>query len=261
MMMSCSSPKKVAYFQDINDAVLTQYVTPVQIKVEPGDKLSIIVKSKDKTLSDLFNLTAVSSHLGQRTGSGDGIISRNYISESEGVSDYTVTPEGTIDFPVLGTLKIAGMTRSELAGFIKGELMGRNLVSDPPVVTVEFLSAGFSVMGEVNRPGKYSINLDEINILDALSMAGDLTIQGQRENVTVVRREADGIHTYRLDLTNLGQMVNSPAYYLKQGDVVYVEPNNVRKRQTTVNGNNVLSTSFWVSVASLLTSIAVLIFK
>lgn len=261
MLTSCSSPKKVAYFQDINDVVLTRYVDPVQIKVEPGDKLSIIIKTKDKALSDLFNLTVVSSHLGQRTGSNNGITSRTYMTENEGVSDYTVTPEGTIDFPVLGTLKIAGMTRSELSGFIKGELMGRKLVSDPPVVTVEFLSAGFSVMGEVNRPGKYNINLDEINILDALSMAGDLTIQGQRDNVAVVRREADGIHKYRVDLTNLEEMVNSPAYYLKQGDVVYVEPNNVRKRQTTVNGNNVLSTSFWVSVASLLTSIAVLIFK
>ena len=171
-----------------------------------------------------------------------------------------MAPDGTIDFPVLGKLKIEGMTRSELAGFIKGELMGKELVKDP-VVTVEFLNTGFSVMGEVNNAGRFDINKDQLNILEALSLAGDLTIQGQRENVAVVRTDRDGVHTYRVDLTNFVELTKSPAYYIKQGDVIYVEPNGVRKRQATVNGNNVLSASFWVSVASLLTSVAVLIFK
>lgn len=171
-----------------------------------------------------------------------------------------MSSEGTIDFPVLGVLKVEGMSRSELAGFVKGELIGRELVKDP-VVTVEFLNTGFSVMGEVNRTGRYDINKDRLNILEALSLAGDLTIQGQRENVIVVREEKDGIHTYRVDLTNFKSLSSSPAYYIKQGDIIYVEPNSVRKRQTTVNGNNILSAGFWVSVASLLTSVAVLVFK
>lgn len=259
MVASCSAPKNLAYFQDVTETIVP--VSASEVRVAPHDKLSIIVKSKDPALSSLFNLTVASDRLGLDVpSSGTGSTLRSFSSTSEGISTYTVTPEGTIDFPVLGKLKIEGMTRSELAGFIKGELMGKELVKDP-VVTVEFLNTGFSVMGEVNAAGRYDINKDQLNILEALSLAGDLTIQGQRENVAVVRTEKDGVHTYRVDLTNFVELTKSPAYHIKQGDVIYVEPNGVRKRQATVNGNNVLSASFWVSVASLLTSVAVLIFK
>ena len=237
----CSAPKNVTYFQDLTEAVHTM-PSGVQIKVEPADKLRIIIKTKDPQLVNLFNLTLP----GDRPG--------------DGYSDYTVTPEGTIDFPVLGILKVEGMTRGELAAFIKGELMGRELVKDP-VVTVEFLSAGFSVMGEVNRPGKFNFNKDQLTILEAIAMAGDLGIQGKRENVAIVRHEADGVHTYRVDLTNFSELVKSPAYYVRQDDVIYLEPNNVKKIQTTANGNNIISAGFWVSLASVLASIAVLIFK
>ncbi|MDE6335675.1 MAG: polysaccharide export protein [Muribaculaceae bacterium] len=240
-LAACSSPKDVAYFQDLTEAVMP-VPQAIQTKVEPSDKLSIIVKSKDPKLVNLFNLTLP----GDRVG--------------DGYSQFTVSQEGTIDFPVLGTLKVAGMTRNEVAAFIKGELMGRELVKDP-VVTVEFLSAGFSVLGEVNRPGKFQFNKDNITLLEALSMAGDLGIQGQRDNIAIVRHEADGVHTYRVDLTNFSELVKSPAYYVRQDDVIYVEPNGVKKRQTTVNGNNIFSASFWVSIASLLTTVAVLVFK
>lgn len=259
MVVSCSAPKNLAYFQDVTETVIP--VSPSEVRVAPHDKLSIIVKSKDPALSSLFNLTVASDRLGLDVPtSGTGSTLRSFSATSEGISTYTVAPDGTIDFPVLGKLKIEGMTRSELAGFIKGELMGKELVKDP-VVTVEFLNTGFSVMGEVNNAGRFDINKDQLNILEALSLAGDLTIQGQRENVAVVRTDKDGVHTYRVDLTNFVELTKSPAYYIKQGDVIYVEPNGVRKRQATVNGNNVLSASFWVSVASLLTSVAVLIFK
>ncbi len=249
MSVGCSTPKDVAYFQDVSQTVL-----PVEksrpIRIEPSNRLSIIVKSKDPELSNLYNLPVSSNRLGEAAGQ----------YSSDGMSVYTVDAEGKIDFPVLGDLKVEGMTRGELASFIKGELIGKGLVKDP-VVTVELLDASFSVMGEVNRPGRFPIDKDRLNILEALSIAGDLTIQGRRENIIVAREEADGVHTYRLDLTNMNELLSSPAYYVKQGDVVYVEPNDVRKRQTTVNGNNLLSWSFWVSVASLLTSIAVLIVK
>lgn len=259
IVVSCSAPKNLAYFQDVTETVIP--VSSSEVRVSPHDKLSIIVKSKDPALSSLFNLTVASDRLGLDVpASGTGSTLRSFSTTSEGISSYTVAPDGTIDFPVLGKLKIEGMTRSELAGFIKGELMGKELVKDP-VVTVEFLNTGFSVMGEVNNAGRFDINKDQLNILEALSLAGDLTIQGQRENVAVVRTDKDGVHTYRVDLTNFVELTKSPAYYIRQGDVIYVEPNGVRKRQATVNGNNVLSASFWVSVASLLTSVAVLIFK
>ena len=146
------------------------------------------------------------------------------------------------------------MTRSELSGFIKGELMGRDLAKDP-IVTVEFINMGVSVLGEVKNPGMYDINQDRISLVEAISMAGDLTLQGQRDNIVVLREENGNVKTYRVDLTNFKDLSQSPAYFLQPGDVIYVEPNDMQKRQTTNNGNNVLSTSFWISVASLLTSV------
>ncbi|MDE7161117.1 MAG: polysaccharide biosynthesis/export family protein [Muribaculaceae bacterium] len=262
MLGGCSTPKNVAYFQDLDQTVVTEVTERKAIRVQPEDKLSIVVTSKDPSLAAMFNLPIVSNRAGQSTSvSGTGTTLRTYAGNSnDGVANYTVSPEGTIDFPILGTLKIEGMTRNEVAAFIKGELMGRDLIKDPTVV-VEFLNVGISIMGEVVSPGRYDLNRDNISLLDALSLAGDLTIQGKRENVLVIREEDGQMKTYRLDLTNAHQMLASPGYYLKQNDIIYVEPNGVRKRQTTVNGNTALSASFWVSVASLLTSIAVLIFK
>lgn len=253
MMTACKAPKNVTYFQD---AVSETLVLPStgDIKIEPNDKLSIYVKTMDPSLSALFNLPAISDRLGEGMSFSSPRGNMSSPVSANGVVKYTVTPQGTIDFPVLGEIKVAGMTRAELSGFIKGELMGRELAKDP-VVSVEFVNMGVSVLGEVNSPGQYEINQDRISIVEAISMAGDLNIMGQRENVAVVR-EVDGVlKTYRVDLTNLKDLSQSPVYYLKQGDIVYVEPNDMRKRQTTTNGNNVLSTSFWISVASLLTSV------
>ena len=250
-LSSCNAPGKVAYFQDINKEII-QLQEPAQIKIEPNDKLTITVKTMDPALSSLFNLQVVSDRLGENESFSSS--SGNLKPSSTGISKYTVSPEGYIDFPLLGSLKVAGMTRNELSGFIKGELMGRELAKDP-VVTVEFINMGVSILGEVLNPGRYDINRDQINILEGLSMAGDLTINGQRENVAIIRETPEGIQTYRLDLTNFKELAASPAYYLKQGDIIYVEPNEQRKRQTTTNGNNILSTGFWVSVASLATSI------
>ena len=118
-----------------------------------------------------------------------------------------------------------------------------------------------SVMGEVNSPGRYSIDKDKMSILEVLSMAGDLTIYGRRDNVLVLRQEEGEQKVYAVNLASADQLYTSPAYYLQQNDVVYVEPNDTKARQSTVNGNNVRSTSFWLSLASLLTTIAVLIFN
>ena len=176
------------------------------------------------------------------------------------MSLYTIDSDGEIDFPVLGRIRIIGMKREEAATYIKQRLTNNNLVQDP-VVTVEYGNLGFNVMGEVCRPGRYTFDRDRLTILDALSMAQDLTIQGRRDNILVIRETKQGRMTYRIDLQSGKHLLQSPAFYLQQNDVIYVSPNNYRSRQTTVNGNNVLSASFWISVASLLTSIAVLIIK
>ena len=113
----------------------------------------------------------------------------------------------------------------------------------------------------MNRPGRYNIDKDHLTILDALSQAGDLTIYGKREKVLVLRNENGKQRVYGINLCSADHLYSSPVYYLQQNDVVYVEPNDTKARQSTVNGNNVRSTSFWISLASLLTTISVLIFK
>lgn len=255
-LSSCGSSKQVVYFQDLKPGETEIKLPEVKtITVRPEDKISIIVNSRDPQLTDLFNLPFVSRQLGQTLRNGG-----TYVGNNQGVSVYTVDIEGEIDFPVLGKLRVLGMKREEIAEYIKNELIKENLVKDP-VVTVEFANLCISVLGEVNSPGRFSIDRDRLTILDALSMAGDLTIYGNRSKVMVLRQEGDMQRVYGLNLTSGEHIYSSPAYYLQQNDVVYVEPNAVKARQSTVNGNNVRSTSFWISFASLLTSIGILIFN
>lgn len=251
VLVACSTSKEISYFQDLRpgESELT-LATPMEIKIQPKDKLSILVNSQDLRLTNLFNLPIVSQQVGQESSSGT----------NRGVSGYTVDSKGDIDFPVLGGLHVQGMTREEVAVYIKKELQSHDLIKDP-VVTVEFMNLSVNVMGEVNRPGRYNIDKDHLTILDALSQAGDLTIYGKREKVLVLRNENGTQRVYGINLCSADHLYSSPVYYLQQNDVVYVEPNDTKARQSTVNGNNVRSTSFWISLASLLTTISVLIFK
>lgn len=251
LLGSCATPKKISYFQDLRpgESELT-LAAPTEIRIQPKDKLSILVNSQDLRLTNLFNLPIVTQQVGQETSS----------STNRGLSGYTVDSRGNIDFPVLGALHVQDMTREEVAAYIKEELQSHDLIKDP-VVTVEFMNLTVSVMGEVSRPGRYNIDKDHLTILDALSQAGDLTIYGKREKVLVLRMEDGEQHVYGINLCSADHLYSSPAYYLQQNDVVYVEPNDTKARQSTVNGNNVRSTSFWISLASLLTTIGVLVFK
>lgn len=256
LFSSCGTSKDVIYFQDLKPGETEITLPEVEsITVQPEDKISIIVNSRDPQLTDLFNLPVVSRQLGQSLRTNGASTGNN-----QGISGYTVNANGEIDFPVIGKIHVAGMKRDEIAQFIKNKLISGNLVKDP-VVTVEFMNLCVSVLGEVNNPGRFSIDRDRLTILDALSMAGDLTIYGNRYKVLVLRQEGNTQRTYSIDLTSGEHVYSSPAYYLQQNDVVYVEPNSVKARQATVNGNNVRSTSFWISLASLLTSIGILIFN
>ena len=251
LMASCATQKQVSYFQDIKvqtDSVSTQQKLPPEITLRVEDKISIIVNSKDPELTALFNLPYTSRVIGQTSEQVSGT--------NQGTSGYIVKGDGTIDFPVLGSIHVAGMTRDQVSAYIKQELISRNLVNDP-VVTVEFVNLKYSIMGEVKAPGMYSITRDRVTILDAISQAGDMTINGKRDNVLVLRPDTLGqLYAYQVDMRSYQNVVNSPVYYIHQNDYIYVEPNKKRANESTVNGNTVRSASFWISIVSLLSSLA-----
>lgn len=248
-LASCNTSKKIVYFQDIQGNRPEAITEARDITVQPKDQISILVSSKDPQLAALFNLPRVQYRVGDN----------NMQNTNGDVSGYTLDTEGYIDFPVLGRLYVAGMTKSEIASYIKKRLMDENLINDP-VVTVEFMNLYYSILGEVNNPGKYMITKDQITLLEAISMAGDLTIYGKRDAVVVVREEDGQRVTHWVDLRTQ-DLFHSPIYYLKQNDVIYVQPNKVRAGQSTINENSVKSVSLWISIASFLSSLGVLLFK
>ena len=152
------------------------------------------------------------------------------------------------------------MTRLELAAHLKRTLEETNVATDA-VVTIEYLNLGYSVMGDVSKPGFFEFNTDHLNVLQALSMAGDMNITGDREKVKVIRTDGDKQHIYVLNLQDPKATMASPAFYLQQNDVVYIDPNDYKKRQSTANASEVTKASFWLSALSVLTTVAVLIFK
>ncbi len=252
-LASCASQKKISYFQNAQPNVEFDYTDGQNITVQPEDMLSIVVSSKNPELAMMFNLPRVQQVAGTDDKNGYASLSRGELS------GYTVKSNGCIDFPVIGEINIAGQTKEEIAATIKNELTSRKLVNDA-VVTVSFVNLQFYVLGEVTRPGKYYIEKNQTTILEALSTAGDLTIFGQRDKVFLTRNVDDKKVTYQLDLRSQ-DVYQSPAFYVQQNDMIYVEPNKVKANQSTVNGNTIQSTSFWISVASLLTSVSLIFIK
>lgn len=244
LVASCSSPKDVAYFQDLQQGSYTMPLVDGTLKVQPGDKLYIIVSSKDPQLAQLFNLSV------QTSGTGSG----------GGVPLYTVDAMGNIDMPVLGSIHVGGLTRDAIASEIKSQILNRNLLKDPNV-TVELREMYISILGEVGSPGRYELSHDQVPITEALAMAGDLGIMGERQNVTLIREKNGQREVYKIDMTDSESIFKSPAYYVQQNDVIYVEPNDTRKRQRSANGNSFLTPTFWISMASFAMSIAILIAK
>ena len=234
MLFASCSTKKIVYFQDMKNGGTVESVQPRSIRIKPGDKLAIHVNSKDEELVAPFNLRRSQESMGSKTDLA-----------------YTVDQDGNIDFPYLGTITVKGMTRNDVARHIKQELLDRKMIKDPTVI-VDFTNLQLSVLGEVNKPGRYAIEKDVYTIIDAISDAGDLTINGLRENIMVLREENGMQKSYTINMNDAAQLYNSPAYYLQQNDVVYVEPNKQKIGQSTINGNTFRSTSFWMSFTSFI---------
>lgn len=252
LLAACATPKNITYLTDAENGQEGTIADSKGIILKPADKLSIIVNTKSVELNNVLNMPVTTQVIGFQE--------QQTLSQSRGTSGYTIDPEGCIDFPLIGKIKAAGMTRSELAAYLKQTLEAHQVARDA-VVTVEYLNLGFSVLGDVRSPGFYAFENDKTNILQALSMAGDLRITGKRENVKVIRTNGDRQDTYILNLQDQQSMVTSPAFYLQQNDVVYVEPNDYQKRQSTANAGELTRASFWLSALSVLATIAVLIFK
>ena len=244
---SCSTYKKINYLQDVQvDTALTM-VANQGIVIQPQDMISIVVSSRNSELARIYNLPVVTYQAGSEVSALN--------SYNQRLIGYTVDNDGCIDFPELGKIPVAGMNRWQLAEDLKARLA--DVVKDA-VVTVEFLNFKISVTGEVTSPGVFNIQGEKITLFEALNLAKNLTIFGRRDGVYVIREQNGQRTIYQVDLRTV-DMFNSPAYYLQQNDVVYVEPNRVRAGQSTINENNIKSVSIWVSIGSFLTTIATLL--
>ena len=255
LLFGCSTPKNIVYMQDVQNESDIYTVPSSPIRLKPMDQISVVVNGLDPQVSAMFNLPYFTRRIGesQSLSGASGNMANN---TSGNISGYTVDSNGYIDFPVLGKINVLGLTRAETADYIRQLLIESRQIKDP-VVTVEFMNLGFSVLGEVSRPGRYRIDRDEFTIFDAISLAGDLTINGERQNVTLVRDSGTDKETvYTMDLTQSYQVYSSPAFFVQQGDLIYVVPNEKRQRESTVMGNSALTPSFWVSLISSATSIA-----
>ena len=258
LLGSCSTPKNITYFPELNTGAVVQAERMLDIRVKPEDKLSIIVNTQDPALSALFNLVQVQNRISGTT-STTNTVGASANSSGGQIAYYTIDSFGDINFPVIGKLHIAGMTRQQVAEYITEQLVSKDLVKDP-IVTVEFVNTGISIIGEVAKPGRYEFNKDHLTVIDAIAMAGDLTMNGLRENILVLRNAGNGKQdAYRINLLNAQELASSPVFYLQQDDVIYVEPNDKKKRETTPNGNTPYTPSFWVSMGSFGVTIATLV--
>lgn len=258
---SCSAPKNVAYFQNATEIIGMTLQNEQPFRLRPKDKINIVVNSTDPMLVQQFNLLSTSSsmralgtNLSPQTSVGNVSVGQSQILA------YTVDEQGDIDFPVLGKIAVEGKTRQEVAAHIRSRLIERDLVKDP-IVIVEYVNLGVVVLGEVNRPGRIDVMKDYFTILDAIAACGDLTINGERDNVMVYRSVDGEDQTYTINLCDRQDVLTSPAFYLQQNDVVYISPNNKRKREFRSTGNIFNQPAIYLSLASLLTTIAVLLLK
>ena len=247
LLVACQSYKKVPYFQDVevvNEA--NQQEKLYDARIMPKDLLTIVVSCTNPELAIPFNLTVASS-------AGLAASTSSNVTTQAALQPYLVDNEGNINFPVLGELKLGGLTKREAEQLILDKL--KPYMKETPIVTVRMVNYKISVIGEVARPGTFTISNEKVNLLEALAMAGDMTVYGLRDNVKLIREDANGKQQIiTLDL-NKAETILSPYYWLQQNDIVYVTPNKAKARNSDV-GN---STSLWFSATSILVSVVSLL--
>ena len=244
LFASCGTTEEIAYIDDaVRDsaiAIKSQFTKGIQA----NDLLSIYVESETPVATIPFNQET------NKIAVSDGVVMN---PGSSAVSGYLVNNEGFITFPVLGKIYVMGMTHAELATKLQNLLRAEGHISDA-VVTVKLMNFRVSVLGDVVRPGQIMASGERLTIFEALSMVGDMTIYGQRRNVTVIREE-NGVRTIgELDLSSK-EVFNSPYYYLHQNDVVYVEPNMKKKKQAERDPMTMTYITAGISIVSTLSSV------
>lgn len=239
VLSSCASSKKIAYFQGIDSAAMEQHASKYQIRIQPNDNLHITVSSIKPDAVMMFNI------VGNSTGS------TNFSAESLNIMGYIVDTDGYINFPVLGKIRLGGLTKSEAIDYLVEQI---SRYANDPTVNIRFLNYKVTVLGEVARPGTFTIKDERITLPEALGLAGDMTIYGKRDNV-LVYREIDGQQTFqRLDMTS-PDIFSSDYFYLRQNDVVYIQPNRAKSGSSAYNQNLTLGVS---ALSLLITMISVL---
>lgn len=250
LLAACASPKNVAYIQNSESFNADSSAFLYEAHIMPKDVLTITVSTVNPEASAPYNLV-VSPSLGTNSSGSQSL------GSSRALQTYLVSNDGTISFPVLGTLKVGGLSKVECEKLIHDSILRYMNDTEDPVVTVRMANYKISVLGEVARPGMFTVNNEKINIFEALAQAGDLTIYGVRDRVKLIREDASGkksIYTMNLNDANI---ITSPYYYLQQNDIVYVEPNKVKARNSNVGQ----STSLWLTGASILISVASLLYN
>lgn len=251
MLSGCASDKNIVYLQDMLVNVSQTMSQKSNIVAQPGDRLAILVNCTDPSTAAMFALLTPNRTLDYNTVNG--------ANTQMNMSYFQIGEDGCIDFPILGKVHVAGLTAPQIADKISQDLVAQKLVKDP-VVVADFSNLHYSVMGEVKSPGQYPLANNRVTLMEALAAAGDMTIFGKRENVKVIREENGQRKVYQIDLRS-NQVFDSPAYYLQQNDVVYVEPNKKKAGESSVTENQWRSPGLWISIASLLTTVGVLVFK
>lgn len=240
---SCKTPKNITYFQDASHGYSVVAAPALNIKVKPGDKVSINVNTQDAALSQLFNVNTQGVKV-TNVGSGGGDLGGGYL-----VDEF-----GDIKYPLLGKVNVGGKTRNEISDYIERELKSRNIIKDA-IVNVDFADLGFITIGE-GSAGRHPITKDKMNIIEAIAESGNIPVDASRTNILVIREGENGkSETYRVDLTNLDKLTKSPVYWIQQNDVIYAEPTQRSLRQQTLYGEQVYQPYFWTSLVSVVFSL------
>jgi polysaccharide export outer membrane protein len=231
-LSSCASTEKLVYLNDLKGIgnYSEEIKNKIASKIQPYDQLSITVSTMSSESNMLFNngVMQAAGGVGSNTTS------------TQNSTEYLVSENGTINFPVLGKVELAGLTTEQAIAKMTAEI--KKSVKNP-IVNIRVLNFKITVLGEVNRPSTFVVPSGKINIFEAIGLAGDLTAYGKRDNIMIIREKDSARSISRLNLTSKN-ILNSPSFYLQQNDVIYVEPVKVRALQTS-------SSTFYLPVISL----------